>query len=59
MNKKYYAMIIELILFYWIGLQPSEKADEYIDKYMKEMNLTPKSLVETNRKNKKDNNVKN
>ena len=45
MNKHYYHMIIELILFYWIGLQPSDIIDEYIDAYMKEMNLDSKSLV--------------
>ena len=38
-------MIIELILFYWIGLQPSDIIDEYIDAYMKEMKLNSKSLV--------------
>ena len=38
-------MIIELILYYWIGLQPSDIIDEYIDAYMKEMNLDSESLV--------------
>jgi len=45
MNKHYHHMIIELILYYWIGLQPSDIIDEYIDEYMKEMNLDGKSLV--------------
>ena len=45
-NKQYYHMIIELILYYGIGLQPSDIIDEYIDVYMKEMNLDGKSLVE-------------
>ena len=46
MNKHYYHMIIELILYYGIGLQPSDIIDEYIEEYMKEMNLDGKSLVE-------------
>ena len=45
MNKHYHHMIIELILYYWIGLQPSDIIDEYIDAYMKEMNLDSESLV--------------
>ena len=44
-NKQYYHMIIELILFYWIGLRPSDIVDKYIDEYMKEMGLDSKSLV--------------
>ena len=46
MNKHYYHMIIELILYYGIDLQPSDIIDEYIEEYMKEMNLDGKSLVE-------------
>lgn len=55
MNKKYHGMIIELILFYWIGLQPSKKIDGYIQTYMEEMNLNPDSLVSENNRLKKDN----
>ena len=45
MDKKYEKMIIELILFYWIDLRPTKKLDKYIEEYMKEMNLTPESIV--------------
>jgi len=45
MNKYYYHMIIELILYYGIGLQPHDVIDKYIEEYMKEMNLDGKSLV--------------
>ena len=45
MNKHYHHMIIELILYYGIGLQPSDIIDEYIEEYMKEMNLDGESLV--------------
>jgi len=45
MNKHYYHMIIELILYYGIDLQPSDIIDEYIEEYMKEMNLDGESLV--------------
>jgi len=45
MNKHYYHMIIELILYYWIGLQPSKIIDQYIQEYMEEMDLNPKTIV--------------
>ena len=45
MNKHYYHMVIELILYYGIGLQPSDIIDEYINAYMKEMKLDSESLV--------------
>jgi len=38
-------MFIDLILFYWIGRQPSDKADVYINEFMYEMNLSPERLV--------------
>ena len=45
MNKHYYHMIIELILYYWIGREPCSAIDKYIYEFMKEKNLTPESLV--------------
>ena len=45
MNKRYYHMIIELILYYWIGRQPCDTIDKYIREYMEEKNLNPESLV--------------
>jgi len=45
MNKHYYHMIIELILYFWIGRQPCDTIDKYIEEYMKEMNLNPETIV--------------
>lgn len=47
-------MIIELILYYWIGLQPHDITDEYIDEYMEEMNLNPKTLVKEKNRLRKE-----
>jgi len=43
---KYKEMIDELILFYWVDLQPSKKVDVFINEYMKETKQTPEILVE-------------
>jgi len=45
MNNHYYHMIIELILYYWIGRQPCDTIDKYIFEYMEEKNLNVKLLV--------------
>jgi len=45
MNNHYYHMIIELILYYWIGRQPCDTVDKYISEYMEEKNLNVKLLV--------------
>ena len=45
MNNHYYHMIIELILYYWIGRQSCDTVDKYISEYMEEKNLNVKLLV--------------
>ena len=38
-------LINELIIFFWIGLQPTKEIDILIYEYMKETNLNAKTLV--------------
>jgi len=55
MNKDTYEMIIELILYYWIGLQPSNKADTHISNFIEGTGLSPETLVDEARLIRKEN----
>jgi hypothetical protein len=57
MDKDTEELINALILFYWIGLQPYQKIDALIEKYLRETNQTSNTLVKNVNKAEKNSNI--
>jgi hypothetical protein len=39
-------LINELIVFFWIGLQPTDEIDNLTSEYLKEVNLDSETLID-------------